>query len=83
MDSLLEGAQQLVVDHYAEIEECPFDVHRGASMPGGFSPTLDWSDDDESGGGQWSVPGYSPRLFGGSVQSFLGNLRGIAVGATS
>ena len=27
VDSLLEGARQLVVDQYAEIEECPYDVH--------------------------------------------------------
>ena len=53
VDLLLEGAQQLVVDHYSEIEECPYDVHQG-SMPGGFSPTLDFEADTPFGGGRWT-----------------------------
>ena len=40
VDSLLEGTRQLVVDHYAEIEECPYDVHQPESMPGEFSFAL-------------------------------------------
>nr|VWO98128.1 Glucose transporter rco-3 [Ganoderma boninense] len=54
VDSLLDGAQQLVVDHYSEIEECPYDVHQG-SMPGGFSPTLDFEADSSFGPrGRWT-----------------------------
>ncbi|PIL29476.1 hypothetical protein GSI_08418 [Ganoderma sinense ZZ0214-1] len=53
VDSLLEGARQLVVDHYSEIDECPYDVHQG-SMPGGFSPTFDFEADNSVGGGRWT-----------------------------
>ncbi|KAM5544476.1 hypothetical protein V8D89_002136 [Ganoderma adspersum] len=63
VDSLLEGARQLVVDHYAEIEECPYDVHQPGSMPGGFSSTLDFEVDTRSGGGRW-IPQVGQPVFG-------------------
>ncbi|KAI1785802.1 hypothetical protein LXA43DRAFT_976027 [Ganoderma leucocontextum] len=52
VDSLLDGARQLVVDHYSEIEECPYDVHQD-SMPGGFSPTLQFDVGTQPRSGQW------------------------------
>ncbi|KAM5544472.1 hypothetical protein V8D89_002132 [Ganoderma adspersum] len=40
VDSLLEGVQKLVVDHYLDIEECPYSIHQG-SMTAHLLPTLD------------------------------------------
>ena len=63
MDSLLKDTRQLVVDHYAEIEECPYDVHQPGSMPGGFSSTFDFEVETHSGGGRW-IPQVGQPVFG-------------------
>ena len=62
VDSLLESTRQLVVDHYVEIDECPYDVHQPGSMPGGFSTTLDFEVETRSGGGRW-IPQVGRSIF--------------------